>query len=75
MNETFIGMDLHQRTSTLVVKTKDGELFDQRKIETTPEAVSEYVKQFADAMAGRELRTETDRDYRIVLALLKLRSG
>jgi transposase len=54
MNDTFIGMDLHQRTSTLVVKNKDGALIDERKIETTPEAVSEYVKQFVGASLAVE---------------------
>lgn len=43
MNNVYIGMDLHQRTSTLMVKDRDGEILDARKIETTPEAVREYA--------------------------------
>lgn len=54
MNNVFIGMDLHQRTSTLVVKDRDGEVLDERKIETTPKAVSEYLAGYEGASLAVE---------------------
>lgn len=42
----YIGMDLHQRTSTFVVKDKEGAVIDEKKIATSPEAIREYVAAF-----------------------------
>ncbi|MBU6321222.1 IS110 family transposase [Patescibacteria group bacterium] len=54
MTDVFIGMDLHQRTSTLVVKDRDGTVLDKRKIETTPEAVRSYAEEWIGASLAVE---------------------
>lgn len=46
-SELFIGMDLHKNTSSFCVKTKDGELIDEKKVVTNPYEVKRYVKQFS----------------------------
>jgi transposase len=50
----YVGMDLHQRTSTLVVKDRDGTLIEARKIKTTPEGVRSFAEAFPNASLAVE---------------------
>lgn len=42
----FVGMDLHKRTSTFCVKTKDGELVRSAKILTDQSQVTSFIRSF-----------------------------
>lgn len=47
-------MDLHKRTSTLVVKTKDGKLINESRITTDPAQVTEYLREYKGASLALE---------------------
>lgn len=50
MNEqTFIGLDLHQKTSTFVVKNKEGEKIDEKMMPTDKETIGSYLAPYAGA--------------------------
>lgn len=43
-NKLFVGMDLHKRTSTFCVKTKEGEIVREAKILTDRNQVTEFIR-------------------------------
>lgn len=50
MNENiFIGMDLHQKTSTFVVKDKEGKKIDERMMPTDQGTIGPYLAPYAGA--------------------------
>jgi len=53
-NSIYIGMDLHKNTSTFSVKDRDGNTFDNRKIETEPSAIKGYLRKFPNASLAVE---------------------
>ncbi len=50
----FIGMDLHQKTSTFSVKKKDGAVIDTRTIATDPAAIRSYLAPYAGSKLVHE---------------------
>ncbi|OHA23200.1 MAG: hypothetical protein A3B08_00955 [Candidatus Taylorbacteria bacterium RIFCSPLOWO2_01_FULL_43_44] len=50
MNENiFVGMDLHQKTSTFVVKEKDGKLLDKQMMPTDKKVIGKYLLPYTGA--------------------------
>ena len=49
MEDIYIGCDLHKRTSTLCVKTKEGRVVEETKIKTTKEAFAQVCGQYSGA--------------------------
>lgn len=50
MNEQiFIGMDLHQKTSTFAVKSKDGKLIDEKMVPTDKKTIGKFLSSYAGA--------------------------
>ena len=43
-------MDLHKRTSTFCVKTKDGDLVSTQKVLTDPNQIRDYIRSFKDQL-------------------------
>ncbi len=52
--ETYIGMDLHKRTSTFSIKDKDGNIIDKRKIDTDRKQITEYLTPYRGASLALE---------------------
>src|SRR5208337_3300731 len=50
----FIGMDLHQKTSTFSVKAKEGAVIDERTIPTSPEEIKKYLAPYAGSKLVHE---------------------
>jgi transposase len=50
----FIGMDLHQKTSTFSVKEKGGRIVDARTIPTTKESIEKFLSPFTGATLALE---------------------
>lgn len=46
----YVGMDLHKRTSTFCVKTKDGNLVSTQKVLTDPNQIRDYIRSFKDQL-------------------------
>lgn len=50
----YIGMDLHQKTSTFSVKDKEGVVVAAQTVPTTTESISEFLAPFAGSMLAVE---------------------
>lgn len=50
----FIGMDLHQKTSTFSVKEKEGRLIEAKTISTTKEDIKEFLSPFRGSLLTLE---------------------
>ena len=46
MDTVYIGLDLHKRSATFCVKTKDGSVLERRKCATSAETFHQYLRRF-----------------------------
>ena len=50
----FIGMDLHQKTSTFSVKEKEGRVVEARTVSTTKEDIGKFLSPYQGALLTLE---------------------
>lgn len=48
MNTIYIGMDLHKSTSSFCVMNKDGDILQEKRVPTTQESISRFIKSFGN---------------------------
>ena len=46
----FIGMDLHQKTSTFAVKEKEGRIIEAKTVPTTKESIAKFLSPYPGSL-------------------------